>query len=145
MKYLYHISQSSESIHLSNIFVSYLLTPGYMSLCGGAGQNTEHPHTLAMLSSLFLLQMHFSFIGKVQFRRALITIYGHGSTLGQVTRIIWTHVGSPTSVTLHMKFDFDWSSGFGAEDVLKWWTMTSTHGTTTEPAYTLSSTINPQA
>ena len=37
-----------------------------------AGQNIEHPHTLAILSSFFLLQMHFSFIGKAQFRRATL-------------------------------------------------------------------------
>ena len=46
-------------------------------LWGGAGgQNIEHPHILVILSSFFfyfiLLQMHFSFIGKAQFRRAML-------------------------------------------------------------------------
>ena len=37
---------------------------------GGTGcQNIEHPHTLAILSSLFV---HFSFIGKAQFGRATL-------------------------------------------------------------------------
>ena len=40
---------------------------------GAAGQNIEHPHTLAILSSFVLFQMHFSFIGKVQFRWAMLS------------------------------------------------------------------------
>ena len=37
--------------------------------CGGAGgQNIEYAHTLAILSSFFMLLMHFSFVGKAQFR-----------------------------------------------------------------------------
>ena len=39
---------------------------------GAGGQNIEHPHTLVILSSLFLLQMHLSFIGKAQFKRATL-------------------------------------------------------------------------
>ena len=41
---------------------------------GAGGQNIEHPHTLAILSPFFflLLQMHFRFIGKAQFRRATL-------------------------------------------------------------------------
>ena len=38
-------------------------------------QNIEHPHSLVILSSFFfllLLLMHFSFIGKTQFRRAML-------------------------------------------------------------------------
>ena len=40
---------------------------------GAARQNIEHPHTLAILTFFFfffLHQMHFSFIGEVQVRRA---------------------------------------------------------------------------
>ena len=44
-----------------------LLTPGYMPWGGAGGQNIEHPHSLVILGSFFfLLQMHFSFIGKAQ-------------------------------------------------------------------------------
>ena len=53
--------------------IPLLLTSGYMPWGGAAGQNIEHPHTLAILSSLFLLQMDFSFIGKVQFRQATLS------------------------------------------------------------------------
>ena len=44
---------------------------------GARGQNIEHPHTLAILSSFFflLLQMHFSFIGKAQFRQATLILF----------------------------------------------------------------------
>ena len=52
--------------------ILWLLTPGYMPWGGAAGQNIEHPHTLTILSSLFLLQMHFSFIRKARFRRATL-------------------------------------------------------------------------
>ena len=45
--------------------IPLLLTSVYMPWVGAGGQNIEHPHTLAILSSfVFLLQMHFSFIGK---------------------------------------------------------------------------------
>ena len=39
---------------------------------GAGGQNIEHPHTPAILSSFSLLQIHFSVIGKAQFRRATL-------------------------------------------------------------------------
>ena len=74
-----HISQSSESIHLSNIRTLEGLLPFHnywpQGTCHGVGlevKNIEHPHTLAILSSFFWLQMHFSFIGKAQFRRAML-------------------------------------------------------------------------
>ena len=56
MECLYHISQSSESIYLSNIrtLVGLLpfhkLTPRYIPWGGAAGQNIEHPHTLFFLA-----------------------------------------------------------------------------------------------
>ena len=45
------------------------------------------------------------------------TIYGHGCHLGHVTLTIWINVCSPIPWRLHMKFDFDWPSGFWGEDV----------------------------
>ena len=36
----------------------------------------------------------------------------------------WTNFRSPIPLRLHMKFGFDWPSGFGEEDVWKWWTTT---------------------
>ena len=41
-----------------------------------------------------------------------IYIYGHGGHYGHVTRTISANFCSPTSKKLHMKFDFDWPSGF---------------------------------
>ena len=38
--------------------------PGYMPWGRVAGQNIEHPHTLAILSSFCLLQMHFSLFAR---------------------------------------------------------------------------------
>ena len=74
-----HISQSSESIHLSNIRTLEGLLPFHnywpQSTCHGVGlevKNIEHPHTLAILSSFFWLQVHFGFFGKAQFRRATL-------------------------------------------------------------------------
>ena len=43
------------------------------------------------------------------------TIYGHGGHLGHVTWIIYIHIGYPHPM-LHIKFSFDWPSGF-REDV----------------------------
>ena len=47
----------------------------------------------------------------------VFTIYGHGGHLGHVTRSIYTNFGSPFQRRLHIKFGFDWPSGFRVEDV----------------------------
>ena len=39
----------------------------------------------------------------------VFTIYGHGGHLGHMTQFIYIHIGSPC---LHIKFGFDWPSGF---------------------------------
>ena len=45
------------------------------------------------------------------------SIYGHGSHLGHVTGTIYIHIPSPFPRRLHIKFGFDWPSGFSEEDV----------------------------
>ena len=45
------------------------------------------------------------------------TIYGHGGHLGHVTWTIYTNFRSPFPRRLHIKFGFDWPSGFRGEDV----------------------------
>ena len=47
----------------------------------------------------------------------VFTIYGHGSHLGHVTWTIYTNFGSPFPKRLHIKFGFNWPSGFRGEDV----------------------------
>ena len=54
----------------------------------------------------------------------VFTIYGHGGHLGHVTRTIWTNFRSPILRSLHMKFEFNWPSGFRGEDVWKCWRTT---------------------
>ena len=49
--------------------------------------------------------------GEEDFRRVL-TIYGNGSHLGHVTSMSRTNVCSPYPWRLHVKFGFDWLSGF---------------------------------
>ena len=39
-------------------------------------------------------------------------IYGHGGHLGNVTWTIYINFGYPFLRMLHMKFSFDWSSGY---------------------------------
>ena len=51
----------------------------------------------------------------------VFTIYGHGGHLGHVTRTIWTNFNSRILRSLHMKFEFNWPSGFRGEDVWKCW------------------------
>ena len=46
-----------------------------------------------------------------------LTIYRCGGNLGNVTWTIYTNFDSPFSRRLHIKFCFDWPSGFGGEDV----------------------------
>ena len=52
----------------------------------------------------------------------VFTIYGHGGHLGHVTWTIYTNFRSPFPRRLHIKFGFDWPSGFRGEDLRKWWT-----------------------
>ena len=54
--------------------------------------------------------------GEEDFRR-VFTIYGHGGHLGHVTLTIYTNFGSPFQMSLHIKFGFDWPSGFRGEDL----------------------------
>ena len=44
-------------------------------------------------------------------------IYGRGSLLGHGTWTIYTNSGSPFPRRLHIKFGFDWPSGFREEDL----------------------------
>ena len=48
---------------------------------------------------------------------SFFTIYGHGGHLGHVTWTIYTKFPSPFPRRLHIKFGFDWPSGFRGEDV----------------------------
>ena len=48
----------------------------------------------------------------------VLTIYGRGGHLSHVTWTIYTSFGSPFPRRLHIKFGFDWKSGF-REDLLK--------------------------
>ena len=47
----------------------------------------------------------------------VFTIYGHGSHLGHVTQISRSNFCSPYPWMLHIKFHFDWQSGFRDEDL----------------------------
>ena len=47
----------------------------------------------------------------------VFAIYSHGSHLGHVTLIIYINVHCPFLMILHIKFGFDWPSGFIAEYV----------------------------
>ena len=49
------------------------------------------------------------------------TIYGHDGQLGHVTQTPLSNFRSPIPLRLHTKFGFDWPSGFGEEDLSKWW------------------------
>ena len=52
----------------------------------------------------------------------VFTIYGRGGQLGHVTQTLQTNFRSPIPLRLHMKFGSDRPSGFGEEDLWKWWT-----------------------
>ena len=47
----------------------------------------------------------------------VFTIYGCGGHLGHVTKMPLTKFRSPYPRRLHIKFSFDWASGFREEDV----------------------------
>ena len=47
----------------------------------------------------------------------VFAIYSHDGHLGHVTRTIYINFHSPFLRMLHMKFGFDWPSGFREEDL----------------------------
>ena len=47
----------------------------------------------------------------------VFTIYGHGGHLGQVIQTARINFRSLDPWKLHMKFRFEWPSGFGEEDL----------------------------
>ena len=49
----------------------------------------------------------------------VFTIYGHGGHLGHVTWITYIHIGSHFLQMLHIKFGFDWPSGFREKNLRK--------------------------
>ena len=62
-------------------------------------------------------QGHWPFgSGEEDFRK-VFTIYGRGGHLGHVTQTLRTKFCSLIPLRLHMKFGFDWPSGFGEEVV----------------------------
>ena len=44
-------------------------------------------------------------------------MYGHGGHLGHETWTIYIHIDYPFLLMLHIKFGFDWPSGFRGDDV----------------------------
>ena len=52
------------------------------------------------------------------FLRVFFTIYGRGGHLGHVTQMPRTNFRSPYPRRLHIKFGFDWPSGFEIEDLI---------------------------
>ena len=54
--------------------------------------------------------------GEEDFLR-VFTIYGRGGHLGHVTKTICTNFHSRLLRGLHMKFEFNWPSGYRGEDV----------------------------
>ena len=47
----------------------------------------------------------------------VFALYSHGGHLGEVTWTIYINFLSPFLRMLHMKFGFDWPSGFRGEDL----------------------------
>ena len=68
-----HSSFKYKKLGGSALYPKLLSTdPGYMPWDGAGGQNIEHPNTPVIFSFFLLLQVHFSFIGKVQFRQTTL-------------------------------------------------------------------------
>ena len=71
-------------------------------------------------------------------------IYSHGGHFGHVTWTIFINLRSPFVRMLHMKFGFDWPSGFRGEEL---WTShdDDDDGRTTEHGHHISSHCEPSA
>ena len=69
----------------------------------------------------------------------VFTIFGRGGHLGHVTQIPRTNFRSPYQRRFHIKFGFDWPSGFGEEDFRALWKTDD--GRTPVHEYPISSSI----
>ena len=70
---------------------------------------------LVELLSLMLhakLQNHKPSGSGVEFFLKVFAIYSHGGNLGHVTLTIYINFHSPIPRILHIKFGFDWASGY---------------------------------
>ena len=81
--------------------------------CHKIGQGQHRVIIFINLVGLEHPMQHTKFQGHRFFK--VFTIYGHGSHLGHVTWTVWTNFRSPIQRRFHMKFDFDWPSGFRGE------------------------------
>ena len=79
--------------------------------------------------------------GEEDFLR-VFTIYGRGGHTDHVTWIIYTNFGYPFLRRFHIKYGFDWSSGFRG-DLLKWWTDGRTTDGRRLDGYSISSPCEP--
>ena len=59
-------------------------------------------------------QNHINWFYRRRFLK-VFTIYGHGGHLDYLTWTIYTNFHSPFPLMFHVKFGFDWPSGFGEE------------------------------
>ena len=76
-----------------------------------------------MLHAL-MFQNHWPSGSGEDFKAVFFSIYSHGGHLGHVTLTIYINFLSPFPRMLHMKFGFDWPSGFRGEDVILLWKYT---------------------
>ena len=53
----------------------------------------------------------------VEYFEGFFTIYGRGGYLGHVTQMPRAKYRSPYPRRFHIKFGFDWQSGFGERDL----------------------------
>ena len=97
-----------DSVHL----------PIYCKFCPN---NFPHSNAWVMIYTHFVELHCLMFHAKLQNHRPSIlkvfAIYSHGGHLGHVTRTVYTNFRSPFLRMLHMKFGFDWPSGFRGEDL----------------------------
>ena len=66
-------------------------------------------------------QGHWPFGSRVEDIERDFTLYGHGRHLGDVTINIWFKFTALNLRSLHMKFEFNWPSGFRENCVLIYW------------------------
>ena len=75
-------------------------------------------YVILLWHSLSLPYNYFMIIGLLVLKEKIFTIIEHGGHLGHVTFTIYISFLSYFLRRLHIKFGFDWSSGFREEDVL---------------------------
>ena len=119
-----------QDFHFKWHFKSFPYSKCIGDLCWPCRKKGQGHHRVMIYIYIVVLEpsmLHAKFLwnrstgsGEEDFWR-VFTIYGHCGHIGHVTWIIYIHIDNPFLFMLHIKFGFDWPTGFRGDDVWILW------------------------